>query len=52
MQKIITGSRFFIYIAIIGSLISSLALLVYGGIDIVNLIIKLLKVMKFDGEIN
>jgi uncharacterized membrane protein YqhA len=52
MQKIFNGTRYFLLIAVIGTLLTSLALIIYGGIEVVNLIIKMVKEVSVDATID
>ncbi len=50
MRKIFSGSRYLIMIAVVGSYVSALALLLYGGVDIIRLLINFFSVMRFNAD--
>lgn len=50
MRKIFSGSRYLIMIAVVGSYISALALLLYGGVDIIRLLINFFSEMRFNAD--
>ncbi len=52
MQKIINGSLYLILIAVVGSFFSSLALLIYGGISVIRLILNFSNNLKFNVDID
>jgi uncharacterized membrane protein YqhA len=39
VQRMLSSSRYFVFIAIIGSLLASVALLIFGGINVVKIIV-------------
>ncbi|RPI74469.1 MAG: YqhA family protein [Desulfobacteraceae bacterium] len=50
-ERILTGSRYSIIIAVVGSLIASLVLLLYGGLEIIYLLAESLTELSVDGTI-
>jgi uncharacterized membrane protein YqhA len=52
MRKIISGSRYLIIIAVIGSYISALALLIYGGIDVIRILLKFMGIIKLNVDVD
>ena len=50
MRKIFSGSRYLIMIAVVGSYVSALALLLYGGVNIIRLLINFFSVMRFNAD--
>jgi len=50
-ERILTNSRYLIIVAVIGSLISSLALLLYGGLEVFYLISGSITELTVDGKI-
>lgn len=50
-ERILTNSRYLIIVAVIGSLISSLALLLYGGLEVFYLISGSINELTIDGKI-
>jgi uncharacterized membrane protein YqhA len=52
MRKILTSSRYLIYIPVVGSLIGAVALLAYGGIEIILIVVKMIQNRAFDAVVN
>jgi uncharacterized membrane protein YqhA len=52
MGKIISGSRYIILIAVVGSYISALALLIYGGVDIIRILLKFIGILQFNIDVD
>lgn len=50
-ERILTGSRYSIIIAVVGSLIASLVLLLYGGLEIIYLLAESFTELSIDGTI-
>jgi len=52
MQKIFNGSRYFLIIAVFGTLLTCLGLVIYGGIEVVHLIIQMVREVSVDATID
>jgi uncharacterized membrane protein YqhA len=51
-ERILTRSRYMIVIAVIGSLIASLTLILYGGLEVVYILVDAVKGISIDAKVD
>jgi uncharacterized membrane protein YqhA len=50
-ERILTSSRYMILVGVIGSLIAALSLLLYGGLEVIRLLVNVVRELSLDGNV-
>ena len=51
-ERVLTGSRYMVLIGVVGSLIAALMMLLYGGLEVVYIMVAAVKEVSIDGVVD